>query len=115
MCSLLFPLQEPFICPRRKALRRAQSREASGGSRGWRWRQRGGVRVKEGGIIATSFTIYPEEGGGYYFSVRVLFQPQTDVILSGNSLILHREAQREPHRNFIIINIITDIGIIIIL
>lgn len=64
--------------------------------------------MKEGGIIATSFTIYPneengrenfkgeldEEEGARFVSCRLLFQfkgvisAQIDVILTGNSLIL---------------------------
>lgn len=45
------PLQEAGFVPGEK---RSESP-------GWRWRQRGGVCVKEGGIIATSFTIYTQE------------------------------------------------------
>ena len=63
--------------------------------------------MKEGGIIATSFTIYPNEENGredcvgrrergarpvaYYFRVRVLIQPQIPVLLTGTSLIPDRK------------------------
>lgn len=72
--------------------------------------------MKEGGIIATSFTIYPDlkngqedfKGGrgrrergscpvGYYFSLRGFISDQTVVILTGNRIILG-EKEKSYHK-----------------
>lgn len=106
MWSLLFPFRRLFLFPEKGSPRSPHHHHRHHhhhqprgfrGSRAGRWWQRGGVCVKEGGIIATSFTIYPDEENGrgnckrgrarrggreggsrpvaYYFSLRVLFQP----------------------------------------
>lgn len=58
MCSLLFPFRRLFLFAEKGAPRSPAARLR--GQPGWRCWQRGGVCVKEGGIIATSFTIYPK-------------------------------------------------------
>lgn len=58
MCSLLFPFRRLFLFAEKGAPRSPAARLR--GQPGWRCWQRGGICVKEGGIIATSFTIYPK-------------------------------------------------------
>lgn len=62
MWLLLFPFRRLFLFAEKASPR--STAPWLRGQPGWRWWQRGGVCVKEGGIIATSFTIYPDEEKG---------------------------------------------------
>lgn len=117
MWSLLFPFRRLFLFPEKGSPRSPHHHHRHHhhhqprgfrGSRAGRWWQRGGVCVKEGGIIATSFTIYPDEEngrgnckrgrarwggreGGRVASCSLLFQfkgvisAHSDLILTGDS------------------------------